>query len=94
MPSFMTAVACVFTVLAAWLSQGTIAPGDAGAARLALLPATPFAFVVVLFAGVAVVGLGRVGASRLPLSLLALRVPAVAAAAECRQPSCCGQDRS
>ena len=72
MTSLMTAVACVLTVLAAWLSQGTIAPGDAGAARLALLPATPFAFVVMLFAGVAVVGLSRVGASRLPLSLLAL----------------------
>jgi hypothetical protein len=72
MSSFATAAASVFTMLAAWLSLGAIAPGDNGAARLALLPVTPFAFVVMSFAGVMVFGLSRVGASRLPLLLLLL----------------------
>ena len=95
MPSFMTAVACVVTVLAAWLSQGTIAPGDAGAARLGAAAGDAASrSSLMLFAGVAVVGLGRVGASRLPLLAAGAGVPAVAAAAGARQPSCCGQDRS
>jgi hypothetical protein len=70
----VTACASLFTVLAAWLSQGTIAHGDGGVARLALLPVTPFALTLALAAGVAVIGLGRVGASRLPLVLLTLAV--------------------
>jgi hypothetical protein len=72
MPSLVTAAGCAFAVLAAWLSQGMMAPGDDGAARLALLPVSPFAFCVVVFAGVMVFGLVRVGASRLPLLLLTL----------------------
>jgi hypothetical protein len=72
MPSLVTALACTCTVLAAWLSQGTIAYGDGGTTRVALLPLTPFALTLALLAGVAVVGLGRVGGSRLPLLLLTL----------------------
>ena len=64
--------AALFATVAAWLSQGTIAHGDGGAARLALLPLTWVAATLALAAGVAVFGLSRVGASRLPLLLLAL----------------------
>ena len=67
-----TALAFLFTVVSAWLSQGTMAHGDGGAARLALLPVTPFALALVLVAGAAMLALIRVGASRLPLLLLAL----------------------
>jgi hypothetical protein len=72
MSSLATAVPVVFTVLAAWCSLGTMAFGDGGAARLALLPLTPLAFSIVLFAGAAVFGLIRVGASSRPLWLLTL----------------------
>ena len=68
----VSAFAALFALLAAWLSQGTMAHGDAGAARLALLPLTWFAATLALAAGAAVVGLCRVGASRLPLLLLGL----------------------
>ncbi|MEO7274343.1 MAG: hypothetical protein ABI211_20290, partial [Vicinamibacterales bacterium] len=70
----MTAIAVVWTMAAAWLSQGAVAQGDAGASRLGILPATPVALVLVLFAGLLVLRLVRAGASRLPLSLLALTI--------------------
>jgi hypothetical protein len=53
----VTTAACAFTAIAALFSQGAVAPGDYGAARLAFLPLTPAAFAVVLFAAVLVFGL-------------------------------------
>jgi hypothetical protein len=78
--------AIVLAVLAAWLSQGTIAIAEQGRDRLAVLPATPGAIVWALLAGIAVAGLIRLGASRRPLLLLLLvllpwipgRIPAIA----------------
>ena len=64
----------VFTALTAWLSQGTLAYGDGGAARLAVLPVTPVAVSLSLLAGAAVVALQRLGASRQPLLLLLLAI--------------------
>jgi hypothetical protein len=67
-----TAAAIVLTAAAAWVSQGAMAFGDDGSARLAILPLTTLAAMLVLFAAVAVFGLLRVGASPAPLVLLFL----------------------
>src|SRR4051812_28110897 len=68
----LTAIAVLWTMTAAWLSQGAVALGDAGASRLGILPVTSVTLIVVTLAGLVVLGLIRAGASRLPLSLLAL----------------------
>ncbi len=68
----LSAIAVLWTMAAAWLSQGAVALGDAGASRLGILPVTPVALTMVLFAGALVLGLIRAGASRLPLALLGL----------------------
>ena len=71
-PGLLTAIAVLWTMAAAWLSQGTVAYGDAGVSRLGMLPVTPAALILVVFAGALAAGLVRAGASRLPLSLLVL----------------------
>ena len=71
-PGALTAIAVLWTIAAAWLSQGAVAQGDAGASRLGLLPVTATAAIVAGLAGVLVLVLIRLGASRLPLSLLVL----------------------
>ena len=73
-PGLLTAIAVLGTMAAAWLSQGAVAYGDAGASRLGMIPVTPVALSLVVFAGALAAGLVRAGASRLPLSLLVLAI--------------------
>ena len=63
------AVVCV--AAAAWVSQGTLASTGTGSSRMALLPLSPGAMVVVALASAAVVAAARRGASLVPLALLA-----------------------
>ena len=51
-PGVLTAIAVLWTMAAAWLSQGRWRTGDAGASRLGILPVTSFAATVTIFAGV------------------------------------------
>src|SRR5204862_5329796 len=71
-PGLLTAIAVLWTMAAAWLSQGAVAYGDAGVSRLGMIPVTPVALSLVGFAGALAAGLVRAGASRLPLGLLVL----------------------
>jgi hypothetical protein len=66
--------AVVLTAIAAWLSEGTIAPGAVGGPRVAALPYSIPALLVVAAAAVAVAALSRVSGTATPLSLLALLV--------------------
>jgi len=64
--------AVLLAVVAAWLSQGTLAVATPDGPRIALLPLSPLAFLVAAAAGLAVVGLARTGVSIAPIWLLGL----------------------
>jgi hypothetical protein len=78
--------AILLAVLAAWLSQGTMAIAEQGRDRIAVLPATPAAIGWALLAGIVVAALIRLGGARRPVLLLLLvllpwipgRTPAIA----------------
>ncbi|MEP6917256.1 MAG: hypothetical protein ABJC89_16510 [Acidobacteriota bacterium] len=71
-PILAGAAAC--TAVAAWLSQGTIASSGAAGARVALLPLSFSAGLIVVLAAGAVLAARRAVASLAPLWLLALLV--------------------
>ena len=60
--------------IAAWLSQGTVAPASAGGPRIALLPLSPAAIATSGAAMAGALALARAGASLIPLWLLILVV--------------------
>ena len=68
----LLACAAVCVAAIAWLSQGTIAFSGAGDARIALLPVSIPAMLIIGAAVIAVVAAGRAGASLAPLWLLGL----------------------
>jgi len=65
-------IALLATALAAWLSQGTLAATGTGDLRVALLPLSISAALIVLLATLGVVAARRLGASLAPLWLLGL----------------------
>jgi hypothetical protein len=69
-PAFPAAV--LLAVVAAWLSQGTLAIATPDGPRIALLSLSPFSFLVAAAAGLAVLGLARAGVSLAPIWLLGL----------------------
>ena len=66
--------AVLLTTVAAWLSQATLAVATPDGPRVALLPVSPAALVVVAFAGVAVVAAARAALPLTPVWLLLLIV--------------------
>src|SRR5438552_11744570 len=75
-PKGMSRAALVLTVVcataAAWLSQGTLALTGTGTARVALLPVSGTAWLLVGVTAAAVIVTRRFGASRAPYGLLVL----------------------
>ena len=64
--------AALLAAFAAWLSQATIGFASLDGPRLAVLPLTPLAVVLVIIAALVVLVLRRQGASLVPLALLVL----------------------
>ncbi len=71
-PRSVLVAALLATALAAWLSQGTVAVTGSGDSRIALLPLSISAALIVAFAAVGVWLAWRLGASLAPLWLLLL----------------------
>jgi hypothetical protein len=66
--------ATLLAVVAAWLSQSTLAVGGLDGARIGLLPLSPVAIAAALFSGAAVIALAQAGASLTPVWLLTVIV--------------------